>query len=175
LHDIGKAHPQALIYPLTVASKSNVQSRKAVARSITAKMKDHSREIVEQAELVSTELIRAAILWHEIWYDGLEEASKHYYADGNIPGMFEVLEPLHDMVERVRLRFVILQRSWLIERDLRLCERHHSSNRSDTICLSLVNISDGTPCMETRRRSSKLGISTIRYDGAPSLISSTTR
>lgn len=103
LHDIGKAHPQALIYPLTVASKSNVQSRKAVARSITAKMREHSPTIVDQAELVSTELIRAAILWHEIWYDGLEEASKHYYADGNIPGMFEVLEPLHEMVEKVSL------------------------------------------------------------------------
>ena len=100
LHDIGKAHPQALVYPLTVASKSNVTSRKAVAQSITAKMREHSATIVDQAELVSTELIRAAILWHEIWYDGLEEASKHYFADGNIPGMFEVLEPLHEMVER---------------------------------------------------------------------------
>ena len=65
-------------------------------------MREHSPTIVDQAELVSTELIRAAILWHEIWYDGLEEASKHYYADGNIPGMFEVLEPLHEMVEKVR-------------------------------------------------------------------------
>jgi FKBP12-rapamycin complex-associated protein len=66
-------------------------------------MREHSSTIVDQAELVSTELIRAAILWHEIWYDGLEEASKHYYADGNIPGMFEVLEPLHEMVEKVSL------------------------------------------------------------------------
>ena len=56
-----------------------------------------------KAELISTELIRAAILWHEIWYDALEEASKHYFQDANITGMFEVLEPLHEMVERVRL------------------------------------------------------------------------
>jgi FKBP12-rapamycin complex-associated protein len=101
LHDIGKAHPQALIYPLTVASKSNVPSRKAIAQSITAKLREHASVIVDQAELVSTELIRAAILWHEIWNEGLEEASKHYFADGNIPGMFEVLEPLHEMVEKV--------------------------------------------------------------------------
>ena len=100
LHDIGYAHPQALIYPLTVASKSNVAARKAVAKSITAKMREHSGLVVDQAELISTELIRAAILWHEIWYDGLEEASKHYFADGNIAGMYEVLEPLHEMVER---------------------------------------------------------------------------
>jgi FKBP12-rapamycin complex-associated protein len=57
--------------------------------------------MVVKAELVSTELIRAAILWHEMWYDGLEEASKHYFADSNIPGMFEVLEPLHELVEKV--------------------------------------------------------------------------
>ncbi|RXK37153.1 atypical/PIKK/FRAP protein kinase [Tremella mesenterica] len=100
LHDIGRAHPQALIYPLTVASKSNVAARKAVAKSITAKMREHAGTIVDQAELISTELIRAAILWHEIWYDGLEEASKHYFADGNIQGMFDVLTPLHEMVEK---------------------------------------------------------------------------
>ena len=100
LHDIGRAHPQALIYPLTVAAKSNVASRKAVAVSITAKMRDHAAVIVDQAELVSTELIRAAILWHEIWSDALEEASKCYFADINISGMFEILEPLHEMVEK---------------------------------------------------------------------------
>lgn len=100
LHDIGRAHPQALIYPLTVASKSNVPSRKAVAQGIMAKMREHSASIVDQAELVSTELIRAAILWHEQWHEGLEEASKHYFADHNEEAMFEVLEPLHDMIER---------------------------------------------------------------------------
>ncbi len=155
LNDIGKAHPQALIYPLTVASKSNVESRKKVARSITAKMKDHSREIVDQAELVSTELIRAAILWHEIWYDGLEEASKHYYADGNIPGMFEVLEPLHDMVERVGFSYIAKNRA--DSRVLRLCERPPSSSPSVTIYHWHEITCDGTRCMGTRPRSSKLG------------------
>lgn len=100
LHDIGRAHPQALIYPLTVASKSNVASRKAVAQGIMAKMREHAATIVDQADLVSTELIRAAILWHEQWHEGLEEASKHYFADHNEEAMFEVLEPLHDMIEK---------------------------------------------------------------------------
>ncbi|OXG23734.1 FKBP12-rapamycin complex-associated protein [Cryptococcus neoformans Ze90-1] len=99
LHDIGKAHPQALIYPLTVASKSTVAARRTVAQNITHKMREHSPKIVDQAELVSTELIRAAILWHEMWYDGLEEASKHYFGDHDIPGMLGVLEPLHEIVE----------------------------------------------------------------------------
>ncbi|KAL7421428.1 phosphatidylinositol kinase-related protein kinase tor1 [Cryptotrichosporon argae] len=100
LQDIGRAHPQALVYPLTVASKSNVASRKAAAEDIMSKMREHAAVIVDQAALVSTELIRAAILWHEQWHEGLEEASKHYFADHNEQAMFEVLEPLHDMIER---------------------------------------------------------------------------
>jgi phosphatidylinositol kinase/protein kinase (PI-3 family) len=31
----------------------------------------------EQALLVSRELIRVAILWHEQWHEGLEEASRY--------------------------------------------------------------------------------------------------
>jgi FKBP12-rapamycin complex-associated protein len=103
LTDVGRAHPQALVYPLTVAAKSNAAARKEVATNITAKMREHSATIVDQASLVSTELIRAAILWHEQWYDGLEEASKHYFAEGDIPAMFAALMPLHDMIERVSL------------------------------------------------------------------------
>jgi FKBP12-rapamycin complex-associated protein len=49
LHEIGKTHPQALIYPLTVAAKSNVPARKRVAQNIMKKMRDHSEAIVDQA------------------------------------------------------------------------------------------------------------------------------
>lgn len=100
LSDVGKAHPQALIYPLTVASKSQQTARKETAEDIMLRMKDHSRLIVEQASLVSTELIRSAILWHEQWHEGLEEASKFYFGEHNPEGMFAVLEPLHDMVQK---------------------------------------------------------------------------
>jgi len=98
---VGKAHPQALIYPLTVASKSSVGIRRDNALQIMAKMRDHSATLVDQATLVSTELIRTAILWHEQWQEGLEEASKHYFGDHNPEGMFAVLEPLHEMVAKV--------------------------------------------------------------------------
>lgn len=43
---------------------------------ILESMKSHSLELVEQAELVSKELIRVAVLWHEQWHEGLEEASR---------------------------------------------------------------------------------------------------
>lgn len=57
-----------------------------------------------QAQLVSKELIRVAILWHEMWHDALEEASKLYFGEHNIEGMLKVLEPLHEMLEEGAMR-----------------------------------------------------------------------
>lgn len=100
LISVGKEHPQALVYSLTVASKSQSLPRKAAATSIMDKMRSHSARLVEQALLVSQELIRVAILWHEMWHEGLEEASRLYFGDRNVQGMFATLEPLHKMLER---------------------------------------------------------------------------
>ncbi|KAI9026899.1 armadillo-type protein [Hyaloraphidium curvatum] len=100
LSDIGREHPQALIYPLTVASKSVNLARKKAALSIMDKMRTHSATLVDQALLVSQELIRVAILWHEMWHEGLEEASRLYFGDHNVEGMFATLEPLHQMLDR---------------------------------------------------------------------------
>ncbi|KAF6026864.1 TOR [Bugula neritina] len=100
LCDISKHHPQALIYPLTVAAKSNVTQRRDAALKILDSMKEHSPKLVRQAMLVSEELIRVAILWHELWHEGLEEASRLYFGDRNVKGMFETLEPLHQMLEK---------------------------------------------------------------------------
>ena len=38
-----------------------------------AEMKERRPELVEEALLVSRELIRVAVLWHEMWHEGLEE------------------------------------------------------------------------------------------------------
>nr|WIM49540.1 HIF1a pathway protein [Daphnia magna] len=100
LMDIGKAHPQALIYPLTVASKSALQARHNAANKILKNMCEHSPVLVQQAVMVSEELIRVAILWHELWHEGLEEASRLYFGERNVTGMFATLEPLHAMLER---------------------------------------------------------------------------
>ncbi|KAG0345157.1 phosphatidylinositol kinase- protein kinase tor1 [Podila humilis] len=100
LADVGKEHPQALVYSLTVASKSPSVLRKNAALLIMEKMRMHSPMLVEQALLVSQELIRVAILWHEMWHEGLEEASRLYFGDRNINGMLAQLEPLHMMLQR---------------------------------------------------------------------------
>ena len=100
LAEVGKAHPQALVYPLTVAIKSNVARRSHSATQIMDSMRQHSSTLVEQADLVSHELIRVAVLWQELWFEGLEEASRLCFGDGNIEGMFAALEPLHAMLDR---------------------------------------------------------------------------
>lgn len=51
---------------------------------------------------MSAELIRVAILWHELWHEGLEEASRLYFTEKNPEAMIAVLEPLHDLLEAVR-------------------------------------------------------------------------
>ncbi|KAI3638087.1 hypothetical protein MIR68_003698 [Amoeboaphelidium protococcarum] len=99
LTEIGKAHPQALVYSLTVASKSQSIPRRNAALMIMDKMRHHSSRLVEQALLVSQELIRVSILWHEMWHEALEDASRLYFGEHNVQGMFEKLEPLHAMLE----------------------------------------------------------------------------
>lgn len=101
LADVGRAHPQALVYPLTVAMKSFEGSRRSrSAAQIMDSMRQHSAKLVEQADLVSSELIRVAVLWHELWHEGLEEASRLYFVVHNIDGMFAALEPLHQLLDR---------------------------------------------------------------------------
>ena len=99
LCNVGKAHPQALVYPLTVASKSTNPVRRQAANEVIEHMKQHSPLLVEQSLLVSNELIRVAIVWHEMWHEGLEEASRVYFGDNNVDAMFALLSPLHEMLE----------------------------------------------------------------------------
>ncbi|KAL6964513.1 non-specific serine,threonine protein kinase [Sarracenia purpurea var. burkii] len=96
---IGQSHPQALMYPLLVACKSISNLRRAAAQEVVDKVRQHSGVLVDQAQLVSKELIRVAILWHEMWHEALEEASRLYFGEHNIEGMLKVLEPLHEMLD----------------------------------------------------------------------------
>ncbi|KAK6136952.1 hypothetical protein DH2020_029313 [Rehmannia glutinosa] len=101
---IGQSHPQALMYPLLVACKSISNLRKQAAQEVVDKVRQHSGVLVDEAQLVSTELIRVAILWHEMWHEALEEASRLYFGEHNIEGMLNVLEPLHKMLEEGAMR-----------------------------------------------------------------------
>eukprot|EP00891_Asterochloris_glomerata_P006787 jgi/Astpho2/6787/fgenesh1_pm.00103_%23_6_t len=103
IHDvlvrIGRHHPQALMYPLLVACKSQSASRRSAAMSVVDNVRQHAATLVEQAQLVSQELIRMAILWHELWHEALEEASRQYFGESNVEAMLATLLPLHQMME----------------------------------------------------------------------------
>lgn len=100
LIDIGNHHPHALVYPLTVASKSASKARKNAAQKILKTMWEHSHQLINEAAMFSDELQRVAILWPELWLDGLEEASRLYFVEKNVKGMLEVLEPLHTIMKK---------------------------------------------------------------------------
>eukprot|EP00887_Chlorella_sp_A99_P006163 scaffold3.g6163.t1 len=97
---IGRHHPQALMYPLLVACKSQSPARRQAAGSVVDNVRQHSATLVEQAQLVSQELIRMAILWHEMWHEALEEASRLYFGESNVEGMLSTLLPLHEMMRK---------------------------------------------------------------------------
>ena len=58
LVNVGKEHPQALVFPLVVALKSQAPQRVAAAESVMAQISKHSSVLVEQATRVSQELVR---------------------------------------------------------------------------------------------------------------------
>ena len=101
LRRIGRAHPQALVYPLTICCKSpHSPARKLAGNAILDDLRLHSPVLVEQALLVSTELIRVAILWHEQWNEAIEEAFRCIFFSHNVEAAFSVLMPLHEMMRR---------------------------------------------------------------------------
>jgi len=100
LNRVAKAHPQGLIYPLTVASKSMWEPRQSAALRVLQEMRRQCDHLVEQASLVSEELIRISILWHEMWHGALEEASRLYFGAHDVEGMLATLHPLHIMLQK---------------------------------------------------------------------------
>ena len=40
-----------------------------------------------------------AILWHEMWHEALEEASRQYFGESNVEAMLTTLMPLHEMMQ----------------------------------------------------------------------------
>ena len=102
LHDmlskLGTRHCQALVYPLSVALKSPIGERKEAAEMLMKSLRHHSAKLIDQALLVSQELVRVAMLWQEVWHESLEEASRQYFGDGNIQAMLETLAPLHEVL-----------------------------------------------------------------------------
>ena len=76
--------------------------------------------------VVSRELIRVAILWHELWHEALDEASRLFFSEKNAPGMIQALEPLHEMIEAVRSltwKYFLLFISFVLSTGPNYCSR----------------------------------------------------
>jgi serine/threonine-protein kinase mTOR len=102
LRQVGDDHPQALIYPLTVASRSAIQSRRQAAEHVLNHIRQQEDLLVVHAAKVSNELIRVAVLWAEQWYEGLETASRLYFGEHDINGMLTCMQKLHDMLDETQ-------------------------------------------------------------------------
>ena len=95
LVQLTKAHPQALVYPLTRSTRSETQSRQRAALEVLSHLRRDNSVLVNEADLVSSELIRVAVLWTEKWRRGIEEASTQYYEFRNIHKMLLIFDDLY--------------------------------------------------------------------------------
>ncbi|ETO28610.1 phosphatidylinositol kinase Tor2 [Reticulomyxa filosa] len=111
LSKVGKQHPQSLVYPLAVASKSAQQKKGAnsnekanenelLMTKILNRMRGYSPFLVAEAFMVSDELIRAAILWDERWYEALETASRLYFGEKDPKAMLAQVDEMHEVMKQ---------------------------------------------------------------------------
>lgn len=92
-------HPQALVCPISVALNTNNLQQKKIASQVVSEMRKLQTQLVEEATLVSRELMRVAMTPHEIWHDGLELAAQQYMEFKDIPAMMETLKGLHEAMD----------------------------------------------------------------------------
>ena len=71
---LGETRPAALIFPLTVCLGKGNPERAEAARELLTWLRVRNQRIEKDAKMVSTELIRVAILWPELWRDAIEDA-----------------------------------------------------------------------------------------------------
>ena len=83
---IANAYPQSTIFPLTVAVSPLC---KRILHSLNLPT------LVHEANLVATQLVRISISWAERWTTILEEASRVFFVEKNLPKMVEILQTAH--------------------------------------------------------------------------------
>lgn len=97
LIQLSKAHPQALVYPLTRSTRSATESRKRAAQEVLSHLRRDNSVLVKEADTISSEMIRVAVLWTEKWMRAIEDASKQYYEMKNIKKMLQIIDELYKM------------------------------------------------------------------------------
>ncbi|CCW67176.1 unnamed protein product [Phytomonas sp. Hart1] len=90
---VGTSYPHALIYPLTVAEKSPEAIRRRMAEQVLAGIRVTNNQLVDEASLISNEMVRIAILWTEKWHATIQQAA---YNPDDAVGIMKLLAPLYD-------------------------------------------------------------------------------
>ena len=101
LIQVAITHPQALVCPISAALNTTNHQRKLSATAVMVEMRKNDHQLVEEAEMVSRELMRVAISPHEFWHEGLERAAQLYIGEKDIDGMVEVLLDLHESMKNI--------------------------------------------------------------------------
>ncbi|KAK0422862.1 hypothetical protein QR680_007831 [Steinernema hermaphroditum] len=110
--NLGKEHPQSLVYALTVASESSTHTRAKNAKAVMATLREAKASLFDEAKMVADEFVRCAILWHEQWHEALEEASRLYFHEKNPKAMLAKLKPLHMMISQAQQQLTLKEQSF---------------------------------------------------------------
>ena len=99
LERLSQKFPHALVYSLSVSIKSRSKDRREAAEALINKLKLTQGVLIEQANMISDELIRAAILLSEKWTAAIDEASRIYFQKNDAETMIAFLSDFHKMME----------------------------------------------------------------------------
>ena len=106
LTKVGLYHPQALVCPISVARNTMNKQQKNIATYVLSEIRKQEGQLVEEATMVSRELMRVAISPHELWRAGLDLALAQYVnKDENVSHsasvmqMVKTLTNMHEAME----------------------------------------------------------------------------
>jgi len=106
-----------------------------IAMEVCSEAYDDDDDDRDQAALVSSELIRVSILWHEMWHAALEDASRLYFELGDVDGMMAALDPLHAALQGGAE--TMREESFQQARDLRDCTCNLRDDHAEPLhCMS---------------------------------------
>lgn len=101
IYKIGLEHPHAVLYPLLVPYKSDNVERRTIASSLFDRLRLLFQKIVDGVVLLSDELMRVAVSWHEIAQTHMDKASRAFFPGNDIDEMLRELLPIQEIVKKV--------------------------------------------------------------------------
>jgi FKBP12-rapamycin complex-associated protein len=101
---LANEHPQALVCPILVAINTTDVQQLKIAREIRDIIRSNDRSLVDEAKVMSRELMKVAITPHEFWQQGLEKPAQ-LLKEQEIKSMVEKLLELHASMDEKTVGF----------------------------------------------------------------------